>query len=42
MGMVVILFNGMEPSEQIGNTLLTNSPMWNLVKIASGFREADI
>ena len=24
----------MEPFEQIGNTLLTEGPMWNLVKIA--------
>ena len=34
MGMAAILFDGMEPFEQIGNTRLTESPMWNLVKIA--------
>ena len=34
MGMVAILFNGMELFEQIGKTLLTEGPMWNLVKTA--------
>ena len=34
MGMGAILFNGSEPSEQIGNTLSTKRPMWNIVKIA--------
>ena len=34
MGMVVILFNGAELFEQIGNTLSTEGPIWNLVKIA--------
>ena len=34
MGMVTILFNGEEPFEQIGNTLSTEAPMWNLMKIA--------
>ena len=34
MGMAAILFNCMAPYEQIGNTLLTEGPMWNLVKIA--------
>ena len=34
MGMVAILFDGAEPFEQIGNTLLTEGPLWNLVKIA--------
>ena len=34
MGMAAILFDGAEPFEQIGNTLLTEGPMWNLVKIA--------
>ena len=31
--MAVILFNGAEPFQEIGNTLLTEDPMWNLVKI---------
>ena len=34
MGMAAILFYGAEPFEQIGNTLLTEGPIWNLVKIA--------
>ena len=34
MGMVAILFNGMELFKQIANILSTESPMWNLVKIA--------
>ena len=34
MGMAAILFNGVEPFEQIGNTLSTEGPMWNMVKIA--------
>ena len=34
MDMVAILFNGTEPFEQIGNTLSTGGPMWNLMKIA--------
>ena len=37
--MVAILFNGPEPFEQIGNTLLTDDPMWNLVKIAQAVSE---
>ena len=32
--MVAILFNGMEPFEQIVNILSTEGAMWNLVKIA--------
>ena len=32
--MASILFNGMEPFEQIDNTLSTEGPMRNLVKIA--------
>ena len=32
--MAAILFNGMEPFEEIGNTLSTEGPMWNLMKIA--------
>ena len=32
--MVTILLNGAEPFEQIGNTISTEGPMWNLVKIA--------
>ena len=43
MGMVAILFYCTEPFEQIGNTLLTEGPMWNLVKNCSNaFREEDI
>ena len=34
MGMAAILFNDVKPFEQIGNTLLTEGPMWNLVKTA--------
>ena len=34
MGMAAILFNDAEPFEQIGNTLSTDCPMWNLVRIA--------
>ena len=30
--MVAILSEGVEPFEQIGNSLLTEGPMWNLVK----------
>ena len=32
--MAVILFDSAEPFEQFGNTLLTEGPMRNLVKIA--------
>ena len=31
--MAAILLDGVEPFEQIGSTLLTEDPMWNLVKI---------
>ena len=34
MGKAAILFEGAEPFEQIGNSLLTEGPMWNLVKTA--------
>ena len=34
MGTAAILFNGTEPFEQIVNTLSTEGPMRNLVKIA--------
>ena len=33
MGMAAILFDNAEPFEQIDNTLLTEGPMWNLMKI---------
>ena len=33
MGMVATLFNGADTFEQSDNTPLTESPMWNLVKI---------
>ena len=34
MDMAAILLNGADPFEQIGNTLSTEGPMWNLEKIA--------
>ena len=34
MGMAAILSDGAEPFKQIGNILLTEGPMWNLMKIA--------
>ena len=34
MGMAAILFNGVKSFEQIINTLLTEGPIWNLVRIA--------
>ena len=39
MGMAAILFNGAEPFEQSGNTLLTEEPVCNLVKIAQAVSE---
>ena len=39
MNMATILFNDAEPFEQIGNILLTEGPMWNLVKIAQAVSE---
>ena len=33
MGMVAILFNGVEPFEQVVNIPLAKGPMWNLMKI---------
>ena len=39
MGMAAILFNGPESFEQIVKTLLTEDPMWNLVKIAQTVSE---
>ena len=39
MGIEAILFNGTEPFEQIGNSLSTEGPMWNLVKIAQAVSE---
>ena len=32
--MAAILFDGAEPFKQIGNTLCTESLVWNLLKIA--------
>ena len=37
--MATILFNGAEPFEQIGKSLWTEGPMWNLVKIAQAVSE---
>ena len=34
IGMTAILFSGAEPFKQISNTLSTEGPIWNLVKIA--------
>ena len=34
MGMAAILFDGPDSFEQIGNTLLTEDPKWNLMKVA--------
>ena len=34
MDIAAVLVNGPEPFEQIGNTLSTEGPVWNLVKIA--------
>ena len=39
MGMTAILFNGTEPFEQIVSTLLTDWPMWSLVKFAQAISE---
>ena len=39
MSMAAILFNGVEPFKQIVNTLSTEGPMWNLVKIAPAVSE---
>ena len=39
MGMAAILFNGAEPFQQIVNTLSTEGPKWNLVKIAQAMSE---
>ena len=39
MGMAAILYNRVEPFEQIGNTLLTEGPMRILVKIVQTVSE---
>ena len=39
MDMAAILFNCVEPFEQTGNTLLTEGPIWNPVKIAQTVSE---
>ena len=39
MDMAAIFYDGVEPFEQIGNILLTEGPMWNLVKIAQAVSE---
>ena len=38
MGMAAILLDSAEPFEQIGNTLLTEGSMWNLVKLLKQFQ----
>ena len=38
MGMVAILFTTERPFEQIVSTMLTEGPMWNLVKIGKWFQ----
>ena len=42
MGMVAILFNSAEPTEQTGTTHLTEGSMRNLVKIAKAISEKKI
>ena len=42
MCMAAILLNGMEPFEQIFNTLSTKDPMWNLITIAQAISEENI
>ena len=39
MSMAAILFNVAEPFEQIGKTLSTEGPVWNLVKNAQAVLE---
>ena len=39
MGMAAILFTSTKLFEQIGNTISTEGPMWNLVKIAHAVSE---
>ena len=39
MDMAAILFNGAETFEQIGKTLSTEGPIWNLMKIAKEVSE---
>ena len=39
MGMTAILFKDAKPFKQIGNTLSTEGPVWNLVKIACAVSE---
>ena len=38
MGMVAILFNGVEPFEQIGNTILTEGSCEIWWKLLKGFK----
>ena len=38
MDMAAILFNGVEPFEQIVNIPSTEGPMWNLMKIGQRFQ----
>ena len=39
MGMATILLSGAKPFEQIVNTISTEGPLWNLVKIAQAISE---
>ena len=39
MSIAAILYDGAKQFEQIGNTLFTEGPMWNLVKIAQAVSE---
>ena len=41
MGVASILFSCAEPFEQIVNTLSTEGPMWNLVKIAEAVSQTN-
>ena len=42
MGMAAILFDGAEPFEQIGNSLLAEGPMWVWRKLLEQFQKKDI
>ena len=39
MGMAAILFDGAEPFEEVGNIILIEGRMWNLVEIPQAVSE---
>ena len=41
MDIATIMFNGAEPFEQVVNALLTESPLWNMVKMAQSVSEKE-